>query len=66
MIQNNNLKAKIIAIEPVGINFKVLSQNIKKNIFPINAEKVALSDKEGTAKDVVPNLVEIHKGRISL
>jgi FkbM family methyltransferase len=50
LAQNNNPKAKIIAIEPVDINFGVLSQNIKQNRFPINVEKVALSDKEGIAK----------------
>jgi FkbM family methyltransferase len=50
LAQNNNPKAKIIAIEPVDINFGVLSKNIKQNRFPINAEKVALSDKEGFAK----------------
>ena len=48
--QNNNPQAKIIAIEPVDINFMVLSQNIKQNLFPIYTEKIALSDKEGIAK----------------
>ena len=50
LAQNNNNEAQIIAIEPVNVNFDVLSQNIKQNLFPISAEKVALSDKEGMAK----------------
>lgn len=50
LAQNNNPKAKIIAIEPVKINFEVLSKNIRQNKFSIIAEKVALSDKQGTAK----------------
>ncbi len=48
--QNNNADANIIAVEPVNINFEVLTKNISKNNFNIKAEKVALSDKEGTAK----------------
>ena len=50
LAQNNNSAAKVIAIEPVGVNFEVLSKNISRNKFPIIAEKVALSDKKGTAK----------------
>lgn len=50
LAQNNNPKSKVIAIEPVDINFEVLSQNISRNKFPIIAEKIALSDVEGTAK----------------
>lgn len=48
--QNNNAKAQIIAIEPIDINLNILSKNIKKNKFKIKTEKIALSDKEGTAK----------------
>lgn len=48
--QNNNEDANIIAVEPVNVNYEVLSKNIKRNNFKIQAEKVALSDKEGTAK----------------
>lgn len=50
LAQNNNPNAKVIAIEPVDINFEVLSKNISQNKFPVIAEKIALSDKEGTAK----------------
>lgn len=50
LAQSNNAEAKIIAIEPVGINFMILTKNIKKNNFPIKLERVALSDSEGTAK----------------
>jgi FkbM family methyltransferase len=50
LAQNNNSNAKVIAIEPVNVNFEVLSQNISQNKFAIRAEKVALSDKEGLAK----------------
>jgi FkbM family methyltransferase len=50
LAQNNNPQAKIIAVEPVDINFKVLSQNVKQNQFPIYTEKVALSDTDGIAK----------------
>ena len=48
--QNNNPRARVIAIEPIDINFMVLSQNIKQNNFPVIAEKIALSEKEGIAK----------------
>lgn len=48
--QNNNSQASVIAIEPVPVNYSVLTKNILKNKFKIQAEKVALSDKEGTAK----------------
>lgn len=50
LAQNNNPAAKIIAIEPVGVNFEVLSKNISRNNFPILTEQVALSDKKGKAK----------------
>jgi FkbM family methyltransferase len=50
LAQNNNSSAKIIAIEPVDLNYGILSKNIKKNKFPILSEKIALSDQEGTAK----------------
>lgn len=48
--QNNNPAATIIAVEPVDINFSVLAKNISKNKYSIVAEKIALSDKEGSAK----------------
>ena len=48
--QNNNINAKIIAIEPVDLNYNILVKNIERNKFPILSEKIALSDKEGTAK----------------
>jgi len=50
LAQNNNPHAKIIAIEPVEINFMVLAQNVRQNQFSISTEKIALSDSEGTAK----------------
>jgi FkbM family methyltransferase len=49
LAKNNNPGSVVLAIEPVDINFEVLSMNIKENEFDILAEKVALSDKEGTA-----------------
>lgn len=48
--QANNPAALIIAVEPVDVNFEVLSKNITKNEFIIKAEKIALSDKSGKAK----------------
>jgi FkbM family methyltransferase len=50
LAQNNNSNAKIIAIEPVELNFMVLTKNVKHNKFPIILEKVALSDIDGIAK----------------
>jgi FkbM family methyltransferase len=50
LAQNNNSNAKVIAIEPVNVNHNVLTQNLIENKFPIQAEKVALSDKQGLAK----------------
>ncbi len=50
LAQNNNSHAKVIAIEPVDLNYSILSKNIEKNKFPILSEKIALSDQEGTAK----------------
>jgi FkbM family methyltransferase len=47
---NNNPKAKIIAIEPVQLNYELLQQNISKNNYTIIAEKIALSDYDGEAK----------------
>jgi FkbM family methyltransferase len=46
----NNKKTRIIALEPVEINFNVLNQNIEMNKFPIFAEKIAMSNSEGSAK----------------
>ena len=50
LAQNNNMNAKIVAIEPVNINYKILQDNINQNKFPIVAEKLAISNKNGTAK----------------
>ncbi|MBS1670848.1 MAG: FkbM family methyltransferase [Bacteroidetes bacterium] len=50
LAQNNNSNATVVAIEPVDINYSVLSKNIAQNNFPVKAEKVALSNEEGTAK----------------
>jgi FkbM family methyltransferase len=47
---NNNPGATVIAIEPIDINYSVLTSNIRENSFNIKTEKVALSDTEGTAK----------------
>jgi FkbM family methyltransferase len=46
---NNNL-AKIIAVEPIEINYQVLQKNIEANAFNIIAEKIAISDYDGNAK----------------
>jgi FkbM family methyltransferase len=48
--QNNNPLAKVIAIEPIAINFEVLTMNRRQNNFPVHCENVALSDSTGTAK----------------
>jgi FkbM family methyltransferase len=48
--QNNNPHATVIAVEPVPINFNVLTENIKKNKFNIYTEKIALSNTDGLAK----------------
>lgn len=48
--QNNNARAVVVAIEPININHEVLTKNIKKNELAIITEKIALSDKKGTAK----------------
>ena len=69
--QNNNAVAKIIAIEPVEINFEVLSRNIQQNNFSIHAEQVALSDKEGTAqmfmlKDQLNYMTSVNDNRYAL
>jgi FkbM family methyltransferase len=47
---NNNPDAKIIAIEPIDINFGILMKNILKNKFHIHPIKAALSNVTGTAK----------------
>jgi len=47
---NNNPDAKIIAIEPIDINFGILMKNILKNKFHIHPVKAALSNVSGTAK----------------
>lgn len=71
LAQNNNPGSKIIAIEPVDINYNVLYQNIRQNRFPINAEKVALSDKEGIAKmymlkDRINYMTSVNENRYTL
>jgi FkbM family methyltransferase len=48
--KNNNPGATMVAIEPVEVNFSVLSQNIQQNQFSVHAENVALSNADGTAK----------------
>jgi FkbM family methyltransferase len=50
LAKNNNSKSTVVAIEPVEINFDVLSKNILQNRFRVHAENVALSDVEGVAK----------------
>jgi len=47
----NNPKARIIAVEPIDVNFSILQQNINKNkITNIAAIKVAISNTDGIAK----------------
>ena len=48
--KSQNSHANVYAIEPIDLNFDILSKNIQKNEFKIHAEKVALSGKEGVAK----------------
>jgi FkbM family methyltransferase len=48
--KNNNANSVVVAIEPVDINFSVLSTNIEANQFNILKEKVGLSNKVGEAK----------------
>lgn len=69
--QNNNSKAKIIAIEPVDINFEVLTKNINKNNFAIFSEKIALSDQDGIAemfmlKDRLNYMTSVNDDRYAL
>lgn len=71
LAQNNNPSAKVIAIEPVEVNFDVLSKNIAENHFPIYAENIALSDKEGTArmymlKDRLNYMTSVNDNRYAL
>jgi FkbM family methyltransferase len=68
---NNNPKAKVIAIEPVNLNFEVLSKNIERNRFAIYPEQIALSDKEGKArmfmlKDRLNYMTSINDNRYEL
>jgi FkbM family methyltransferase len=69
--QNNNLSAKVVAIEPVEINFDVLQKNIHQNNFSIHAEQIALSDKDGSArmfmlKDQLNYMTSINDNRYDL
>ena len=48
--QAGNLHAKVFAIEPVDINYEILSNNIERNNFVIVPERIAISSNEGTAK----------------
>jgi FkbM family methyltransferase len=71
LAQNNNANAKVIAIEPVDLNFDILSKNIAKNNYPIIAEKIALSDQEGTAsmfmlKDRLNYMTSVNDDRYAL
>jgi hypothetical protein len=71
LAQNNNPKAKIIAVEPVDINYEILAKNIAKNNSIIKAEKIALSDKEGTAtmymlKDTLNYMTSVNDDRYKL
>ena len=46
----NNVKSKVLSIEPIHTNFNVLKANNKLNKFDIITEQVALSNKIGEAK----------------
>ena len=46
----NNEQAQVYAIEPIDINFDVLTKNMEKNKFAIHAIQAALSNISGTAK----------------
>jgi FkbM family methyltransferase len=46
----HNQQAQVYAIEPIDINFEVLTKNMEKNKFSIHAIKAALSNVSGTAK----------------
>lgn len=48
--KSQNSSANVYSIEPIDVNFNILTKNINKNAFDIKAEKFALSSKEGNAK----------------
>ncbi|WP_186289632.1 FkbM family methyltransferase [Methylomonas koyamae] len=69
--ESNSPFAKIIAIEPVDVNFEVLHKNIIKNNFSIITEKVALSNYQGSAtmfalKNKINYMTQIDKNRYEL
>lgn len=71
LAKNNNPSAKVIAVEPVNVNHEILSKNINRNGFDIAAEKIALSDKEGTAtmfmlKDRLNYMTSVNDDRYKL
>nr|WP_305891407.1 FkbM family methyltransferase [Methylomonas sp. SURF-1] len=69
--KSNSPFAKIIAIEPIDVNFEVLHNNIIKNNFSIITEKVALSNYQGSAtmfalKNKLNYMTQIDKNRYAL
>jgi FkbM family methyltransferase len=71
LAQNNNVSATVIAVEPVDINYEILARNIRKNKFPVNVDKIALSDTEGIAtmymlKDKLNYMTSVNDDRYKL
>ncbi|MEI8572078.1 FkbM family methyltransferase [Methylomonas sp. LW13] len=69
--QSNNSSAKIIAVEPIQINYELLELNIKKNNFPVSVERIALSNYDGNAsmfmlKDRLNYMTSINDNRYKL
>jgi FkbM family methyltransferase len=70
LAKNNNSNSKVIALEPIDINYNILVQNIKRNNFTIIADKIAISDKDGLAKmfmlkDTLNYMTSINDNRYS-
>jgi len=64
----NNHKAKIIAIEPVPLNYNILKQNIKVNKSKIKSVKIAISNTSGKAvmhmlKNHINYMTSVNKNR---
>ncbi len=48
--KKNNLKAQVVAIEPIQTNFEILSKNVVANALQITTVQAAVSNYEGTSK----------------
>lgn len=69
--QINNSSARIIAVEPIQINYELLELNLKKNNFSISVEQIALSNYDGSAsmfmlKDRLNYMTSINDNRYKL